>query len=206
MTARSDNDDPPEAGDAHRRQRPRGPRPATPERLEKAAYHHLERYATSAENLRRVLMRRVERSARLHGTDRDEGARAVDALIARFVRAGLLDDRAYAETRVATLHRQGKSARAIRQTLAAKGVDADTIDAALATREEHLTEGGDAELAAAVHYARRRRLGPWRRQDRAANRERDLAALGRQGFAYDTARRVVAAETPEDLEEEARGA
>lgn len=182
-------------------ERRRGPRPATPERLEKAAYHYLERFATSAENLRRVLMRRVERSAQIHGTDRAAGAEAVDALIARFRDAGLLDDRAYAEGRVATMHRQGKSARAIRQALAVKGVDAEIVDAALA---ELATEAGtpETELAAAANYARRRRLGPWRAGDRAGHRERDLAALGRQGFAYDTARRVVEAEDPESLEAE----
>ena len=34
-------------------------------------------------------------------------------------------------------------------------------------------------------------------------RDRDLAALGRQGFGYDVARKVVDAEDPEALEGEA---
>lgn len=185
-----------ESGPGGRR---KGPKPATPERLEKAAYHYLERFATSAENLRRVLMRRVDRSAMLHGTDRAEGAAAVDALVVRFLKVGLLDDRTYAEARAASLHRQGKSARAIRQQLGQKGVDAEIVAAALETLvEEAGTERTD--LAAAVNYARRRRIGPWRLGDRDAARERDLAALGRQGFSYDTARRVIEAETPADLE------
>ncbi|MHA1114431.1 MAG: regulatory protein RecX, partial [Alphaproteobacteria bacterium] len=49
-----------------------------------------------------------------------------------------------------------------------------------------------ADLAAAIAYARRRRLGPWRvAAARAERRERDLAALARAGFNYDLARRVV---------------
>ena len=78
--------------------RRRPPRKATPRYLENAALHYLERFATSAENLRRVLMRKVDRSARAHGTDPDEGAAAVEALIERFVRAGLLDDDAVWKT------------------------------------------------------------------------------------------------------------
>jgi regulatory protein len=175
----------------------RGPRPATPERLARAALHYLGRYASSAENLRRLLMRRVHRSASAHGTDPDEGRIAVDQIIARYRDAGLLDDTAYAEMRARTLHRRGASRRLIRARLAGKGVGSDDIARAL--------EGLDADtpapdLTAACNYARRRRIGPWRRDDRSAYRERDLAALGRQGFSMDIARRVVDAADSETLE------
>lgn len=186
-----------------REKKPRqGPRPATPERLEKAALHYLERYATSAENLRRVLMRRVHRSAQLHDTDPEVGAETVDDLIARYRRARLLDDVGYATGRAGSLHRQGKSARYIRGSLAAKGVAADDIDQALDALSEEIGQV-DGDLVAAVNYARRRRIGPWRRADRETYRDRDLAALGRQGFGYDIARKVVEAKDPERLEEEA---
>ena len=60
---------------------------------------------------------------------------------------------------------------------------------------------GNAEIEAALRYARRRRLGPYRvdREIATENRQRDLASLGRAGFSYDTARRVVDADDPEDL-------
>ena len=176
------------------------PKPVTVERLEKAALAYLERYASSTENLRRVLMRRVSRSAMLHGTDPQQGVDWIEDLILRYRRAGLLDDGRFAEARAASLHRQGKSSRAIRQTLSAKGVGADDIDSALETLQEEV--GADSDWAAAVNYARRRRIGPWRRQDRERFRERDMAALGWQGFGYDIARKIVAAETPEHLEED----
>ena len=177
-----------------------GPKPVTPERLGKIALHYLERYASSAENLRRVLMRRVLRSAQLHGTDSQALAESVDDLIQRYQASGLLDDTAYALGRSASLHRQGKSTRAIQQTLSVKGVDGDTVGIALdALREE---VGPDLDLRAAVQYARRRRLGPWRRDGREEAREKDLAALGRQGFGYDIARHVIEAATSQQLEDE----
>lgn len=178
----------------------RGPWRATPQYLERAALFYLERYASSAENLRRVLRRKVERSARAHGTDREAGFAAVDALVARFARSGLVDDRRYAEGKAASLHRRGGSARAIRAALTAKGVPADEIDVAITALQD---AAADPELAAACAFARRRRLGPWRRpEDRAAMWTKDLAALGRGGFNFDTARRVLQAETPEELEAE----
>ncbi len=176
----------------------RTPRKATPQTLENAALFYLGRFASSSENLRRVLMRRVERSARLHDTDRDEGRVAVDRIVARFQASGLVDDAAYAGSRAATLHRRGVSRRGIRARLMEKGVAPDDIDGALAGLAE---TAGNTDFAAAVNLARRRRLGPYRPlAARAEMREKDLAALARAGFSYDIARRVVEAETAEDLD------
>lgn len=179
----------------------RKPRKATAAALENAALHYLERYASSAANLRRILMRRVAKSAEAHDTDPAEGEALVDALIARYRKSGLLDDTDYARMRADSLHRQGASARMTRAKLAAKGVAADDIDTALDTLAETVAA---PDLAAACNYARRRRLGPWRRADREGHRERDLAALGRQGFGYDLARKVVDAADADELEAEAQ--
>jgi regulatory protein len=185
------------------RPRRRGPRKATPAHLENAALHYLARFASSGENLRRLLLRKVARSASTHGTDPEAGAAAVEALLRRLRQAGLLDDRLYAEARARSLGRRGISTRFIRARLMAKGVDAETAGAALAALAE---ETADPELTAAAALARRRRLGPYRpAADRAANRTRDLAALARAGFAYDLARRVVEAGSPEELEALAAG-
>lgn len=169
------------------------PRPATPEVLAEAALRYLQRFAATSADLRRVLLQRVRRSARDHGTDAADGARHVEALVTRYEAAGLLNDAAFAEARAQSLHRRGTSARGIRHKLRQKGVASAEIDSAL----EQLVEVSGAEDARAVEIeaagalARRRRLGPWRRTDRAANRERDLAALARAGFRYDVAKAVI---------------
>jgi regulatory protein len=188
----------------------RGQRKATPKYLENAALHYLGRFATSAENLKRVLMRKVENSARAHGTDREEGRECVENLVRRFAASGLIDDRAYAAARATTLHRRGASARAIGMKLREKGVEAAIIAGAVATLAP---EGGDAELKAAVNLARRRRLGPFRAPDRksgnrkvqakekAKEREKQMAALARAGFSFDIARKVIDAESADDLDD-----
>lgn len=176
------------------------PKKATAKHLENVALWYLQRFAASADSLRRVLMRRVEKSARAHDTDREEGAAFVEDIVVRFRQSGLLDDRVYAEGRTLSLHRRGVSTNGIRARLAAKGVAAEDIDTALAGLRD---ETDQPDFAAAIAYARRRRIGPYRtRGGREENRERDLAALARQGFDYDTARRVIDAGDSDDLEEE----
>ena len=137
-------------------------------------------------------MRRVHASARHHGTEPAEGRALVDDLIARYRRAGLLDDAAFARARALSLHARGISTRSIAARLAEKGVAGPEIDAALAALEEEAPDNTPPDLTAARRTARRRRLGPWRGDDqREARREKDLAALARAGFSYSVAKTVI---------------
>lgn len=190
------------AGPARGARERRAPRKITPTYLDNYAKFYLERYASSAENLRRVLYRRVWKSCAHHGTDEGEAQGWVDELVGRYVGAGLVDDRTYAEGRSRALFRQGVPPVMIRRRLQAKGVGEADIDAALGLLAE---ETPVPELAAAVAYARRRRFGPWRDlmgrpgTTRADRREKDLAAMARAGFTYDMARRVVDADSVDAL-------
>src|SRR5258707_41255 len=94
------------------------------ELLDRWALHYLGRYASSAENLRRVLMRRVRRHS---PKTAHEVSALIDALVARYRASGLLDDAAYAAGRVQSLHRRGDSLQAIRARLTAKGVAASDV-------------------------------------------------------------------------------
>jgi regulatory protein len=195
-----------DAGDARRREEDgdarRRPAPVSAERLERAALRYLERFAASAARLRRVLMTRVERSARDHGTDRAEAAGWVEALLQRYQRCGLLDDAAYAGAKAASLRRSGASGRAVRGRLAAHGIAPELAEAALRQADDGASRD-TADFAAALALARRRRLGRFRAPDqRAPHRARDLATLGRAGFDYETARRVVDGRDGEEGEED----
>src|SRR5258708_29466139 len=103
------------------------PRKITASLLDNVALHYLERFASSAANLRRVLMRWVQRAAEHHGSDPAEGAVLVEALILRFQQSGLLDDRRYAEAKAASLHRRGGARRAPSAPLAPRGAPAPPV-------------------------------------------------------------------------------
>ena len=174
-------------------------KPITKNRLHNGALFYLQKFASSSENLRRVLMRRVDKSAREHGTDPEEGAQWVLEVVTRLQELGLLNDRAYAESKTGALLRRGNSPKAVRMKLRAKGVTAEDIDASLEQYDEEIE--ADLDLAAAVAYAKRRRIGPWRMRNREEQRDKDLAALGRQGFGYDLARKIIDSDDIQELEE-----
>lgn len=174
--------------DDDRKRRKRPPPRLSEAGLERVAAHWIKRFWGPTAGLRRVLRRHAHASQQAWGGDEAEANAMVEALIARLVDVGLLNDREVAVQRARSMHERGVSAFGIRGRLRAAGLADEDVQAGLAG----LHDGqGDPEWRAAVAYARRRRLGPFRVQARAERRQRDLAAMARAGFSFDLARRVV---------------
>jgi len=168
--------------------------------LYQAALYYLARYAATEAGLRRVLVQKIDRWARLQ-TDLDAAepvitaARAaVDGVVARLVQAGAVSDTAFAENRSKTLVRAGQSNRSIQARLVAKGVPPEMARAASAT-------DADTELAAALVLVRKRRIGPYRAVEDgdAVIRNKELGLLARAGFSRDIAQQALDT-TREDAE------
>ena len=192
---------------AHRRKPPARTAPGvTAESLERSAAYYLERYSSSRENLRRVLMRRVRRASldpEAGEGAAENGKRLVDALIERYAASGLIDDKRYAEHKAVRLARGGASRFQIRGKLMQKGVERDEIAGAIASLDN---DAENSELAAACALIRKRRLGPYRAApERIKFRDKDLATLARAGFRLDLARRLLRAKDRDTLEAWARG-
>lgn len=161
-------------------------RPVTAAYLERAALAYLGRYASSRANLRAVLLRKARRRG---GAPDADILLAIDRVVEKAARGGLVDDRLYAEAKLRGLLGRGASARSARARLAARGLEPETVAAALA-------EAAPDEFAQARRYAQRRRLGPFRPAPDPSRRERDLAVLARAGFSYRAAAAALDGEEP----------
>jgi regulatory protein len=182
---------------AIRNQMPRTPPPISAEYLTRVTSWYLERRATTSAHLKRLLMDRVRRSIIAHGGDRSAAEILVDAEIARLQELGFLNDALYAEHRAQALHARGTSERRIQAALHAKGLDRGQIDEAIDVLAE---AEANPELSAAATWARKRRLGPWRRDEATPeSRKKELDKMGRAGFSYAIARAVIDATDPESL-------
>ncbi len=172
-----------------------GPPPSR-DALHEAALAYLARSSATAATLTRVLDRKVSTWARkaaraardpeLVAADVGRCKESIEAIIARFREVGLVDDAAYAESRARSLSRAGRSRRAISAHLAAKGVDAETA-------RQVLPNDAGVELAAALAFARKRRIGPYARDpeiDR-ETKQKAIAAMARAGFDFRTCERAL---------------
>ncbi|MEQ9347086.1 MAG: RecX family transcriptional regulator [Thalassospira sp.] len=184
---------------------PKRPRKVTRDYLMNYATWYLERFTASRARLEKLMRGKIRISAAEYGTDPEEAVQWMNSVLSACEKAGFINDDAYAKGRARSLLRKGKAIRVIAADLSARGIAAHQIDQAItdlkAEAEQAAYEevrGTDPNIAAAAAYARRRRLGPWRRPDiREEKRDKDMAALARQGFGYDTATRIINS----DLEE-----
>lgn len=159
------------------------------------ALAYVARFATSAGKLAAYLTRKLRKRGWDSAVPPD-----VDGLVARFVRAGYVDDAGYARMKAQGLLRRGYGARRIDQALGHAGIAGDV-------REEARGSERDRRQAALV-MARKRRFGPWsddretgRPKIDPARRERQVAALLRAGHPLAYARRLVDEPSIEAAEE-----
>lgn len=168
--------------------KPAGPAPSH-DRLREAALRHLARFGATRAGLLQVLDRCIHRwAARAAAEGQDTAPLAATARLAArqvaadLAAAGAIDDAAFAAARASRLTRTGRSRRAVAAHLANKGVAPDLVETAL---------GPENELPSALAYARRRRLGPFRREPAPEARLHDLAALARAGFPRNIAEQAL---------------
>lgn len=146
------------------------------ESLANVALHYLQRYSASRKRLHDVLTRRVKNHIRLKGGEPVDAAPMIEKIVERMVKAGYVDDARLAESKTASLHRAGKSARVIKLKLRQHGLDSSKVPS-----------DTENELEAAMTLGKKKRLGrdPERKQ-------KDLAVLMRGGFSYGIAKTVLA--------------
>jgi regulatory protein len=170
--------------------------------LREAALAHMLRYGGTGASLTRALDNRIHRWAEatgaVEGADREtlatqaENWRSVARqVVESLTKLGAVNDAAFAESRARRLRRTGGSRRAVLAHLGAKGVESETAATVV-------PEDDTAELAAALIFARRRRVGPFATGDgRATEPMRVMAAFGRAGFGSAITRRALACDRDE---------
>ena len=165
------------------------PKPLGPARLEELALAYTARFAVSAAKLADYLRRKL----RERGWE-GEGEPPIDAIVARFVAAGYVDDAAYARAKSASMLRRGLGMRRVSQAWQEAGISQEDRAGAVA--------GEAAQRRAALAQARKRRIGPFglKGLDR-AGREKQIAAMLRSGHPLDSARELVNAVSVEAAEQ-----
>ncbi len=172
--------------------RPKAAKPRQPlneSTLAEMALRYVGRFATTRAKLKTYLERKLRERGWDAATDPP-----IASLIERFSAQGYIDDAGYALSKSRALSARGYGAARLRQSLRAAGIDeADSVAA-----REHAE--GEA-IAAALRFAKRRRIGPFaaERPDEKL-RQKAIAAMIRAGHGFALARTIVALEPGAELD------
>jgi len=163
--------------------RARARRPLSPlneSKLNELALRYVGKYATTRAKLRAYLSRKLRERGWSEVREPD-----LDGIAERFVRAGYIDDAAYALSKSRALSARGYGKRRVVEKLRVAGVDDKDGQAA----RDH---ADDEAISAALRFAERKRLGPFAREpaDRQA-REKAIATMVRAGHGPRLARAIV---------------
>ena len=174
------------------------PKKITETYLHNSGLYYLQRYAATVTQFRKIMQRKIDNSCRHHlDQDRESCAPLLDALVEKFVRAGLLNDDGFARASVTSLRRRGLSQRMILVKLQNKGLTETQIKAALATfNDENETDAKSLELEGAMKLARKKKIGPYS-GGADYDRNKALGAFARAGFSMDVIRQILSMESDE---------
>jgi regulatory protein len=155
--------------------------PLDAERLRALALAYVGRYATSCARLTAYLNRKIAERGWI-----DESTPPVAEIVTQFGSLGYVDDEAFAKTRSESLLRRGYGPNRLRIALRVSGIGTDIIDRAADVDDENA-------LAAALVFARRKRIGPYARDALTPDiRQKMMATLLRAGHSYDISRKILA--------------
>jgi regulatory protein len=185
------------------KKRERTVRIPTTEYLSNVALFYLGRYAASEASLRRVLTNKLRRAAMSHtefshDTEKQSSLRNdIETIIEKHRKTGILNDAAYASTKINSMRRQGRSRSYIRNKLGQKGIKSQHVAEGLEEIDGVDTDPSEAEMSAALAFVKRKRLGSFRKSNITAGksaedlRKKDFAALARAGFSFAIAQKAL---------------
>ncbi len=165
-------------------------KPITEKRLYNITLFYLSKYEASAEKVRQMLKRRIEKAAATGEEIPPESKQWIEIVIRKMKTLGYIDDSRYAENQTRILTRQGKSESFIIRKLQQAGIDADTTRSFLENSDE-------SDSHRAFIWLKKHRKGGFRSKQPITSEEKrtlfqkDLAALGRNGFSYSVSKEAI---------------
>lgn len=160
-------------------------------RLTNKALHYLGRYASTSARLETVLRKFAKR--KLEEAEPALLDSTIKQVIESCIRLGYIDDEAFIRNQFRQGLRSGHSQKRILLKLAQRGISRDMALRVMQNSDEDGLPDDEAELAAALIYARKKSVGPFSRPplDTPEARQKHLGKLARNGFSFEIARKVM---------------
>ena len=160
----------------------------TVEEMRNFAFTYIEKYAPSKQQLKTYLLKKYLKISNEDVKKKDVN-NLIDIVLSDLEKNRFINDKFYSDSKANSMIKRGKSINKIRNYLIGKGIDDKYIKETVNKIEE---KNEDQDFFSAIKLCKKKRIGPARVEDnRPLFYKKDISLLARNGFDYETSKKVM---------------
>jgi regulatory protein len=160
----------------------------TVEEMRNFAFNYVEKYAPSKQQLKTYLLKKYLKTSSLNVRKQDV-TNLIDIVLSDLEKNKFINDKFYSESKANSMIQRGSSINKIRSYLFSKGINNKFIKD---TVNKIHDENSDQDFFSAIKICKKKRIGPARTEEnRPLFYKKDISLLARNGFDFETSKKVM---------------
>ena len=160
----------------------------TVEEMRNFAFAYVEKYAPSKQQLKTYLLKKYLKIS-VSNVKKQDVINLIDIVLSDLEKNKFINDKFYSESKAKSMIQRGNSINKIRSYLIGKGINDQYIKD---TVEKINNENSDQDFFSAIKLCKKKRIGPARTEDnRTLFYKKDISLLARNGFNFETSKKVM---------------
>ena len=160
----------------------------TVDEMRNFALAYVEKYAPSKQQLRTYLLKKYLKLS-VPNVKKQDVTNLIDIVLSDLEKNKFINDKFYSESKAKSMIRRGSSINKIRNYLIGKGVNDEFIKDTVNKINE---DNSDQDFFSAIKICKKKRIGPARIDDnRPLFYKKDISLLARNGFDFETSKKVM---------------
>jgi regulatory protein len=160
----------------------------TVEEMRNFAFIYVEKYAPSKQQLKTYLLKKYLKTS-IPNVKKQDVTSLIDVVLEDLENNKFINDKFYSDSKAKSMIQRGNSINKIRNYLISKGINSEFIkDTILKIHDEN----SDQDFFSAIKICKKKRIGPARTEDnRTLFYKKDISLLARNGFDFETSKKVM---------------
>ena len=168
----------------------------TVEEMRNFAFLYVEKYAPSKQQLKTYLLKKYLKAS-VPNVKKQDITNLIDIVLSDLEKNKFINDKFYSDSKAKSMIQRGISINKIRNYLIGKGINDEFIKD---TVEKIHDQNSDQDFFSAIKLCKKKRIGPARAEDnRTLFYKKDISLLARNGFDFETSKKVMDIEKDEYL-------
>jgi regulatory protein len=160
----------------------------TIEEMRNFAFVYVEKYAPSKQQLKTYLLKKYLKAS-IPNVKKQDVTNLIDIVLSDLEKNKFINDKFYSDSKAKSMIQRGSSINKIRYYLIGKGINNEFIND---TVNKIKDENSDQDFFSAIKVCKKKRIGPARTEDnRPLFYKKDISLLARNGFDFDTSKKVM---------------